>query len=151
MPINVNDTFWDQKSGYHAKREECTEGQVRRFLLPHILEHIQKESTGSISICDFACGAGAVTENVIYLAQKKQVVIEKVMLVDVVTDNLEVALKRLKEKFPEIPVSYFKCNGRDFKDYTDKKSDFLYCWDAMVHFDIIDITNYLCTLNQICT
>ena len=146
MNTTYNLSQWGQPSVYHQERLSLVISQVDDYLLPKFLANVKK---GPVSIADFACGEGTITCEFIKKIKNHGYDVKKVLLIDVVDENILIAIERVQEMFPNITVEQFKCNGHNFSDFDLEPVDFLYCWDAMVHFDIIDISGYLNTLKKV--
>lgn len=138
---------WDSSSDYHQLRAGHAQAQAQSVLIPTILEVNGKQRISSI--VDFACGAGAIAHEVVQGTVANGLSINRFGLMDVNQDNLGPASALLKSLNTKIDIELMKANGSDFSDILNKKYDFLYCWDAMVHFDIIDVVGYIKTIANI--
>ena len=84
-------------------------------------------------IIELACGRGRhVTK---YISQT-----EKVVLVDILDKNIEYCKDRFR-KFEN--VDYYVNNGYDLSDLQSDYYTALFTYDAMVHFELMDIYQYL--------
>ena len=84
-------------------------------------------------VLDLAAGHGRNSAQLIGHAQKLYVT-------DIVADNIEVC----SERFKHSPiVETFVGNGYDFQPMEDESLTFIYCFDAMVHFDSDVVRSYL--------
>jgi len=146
MIKTYNKTGWNQNTQYHSERMVLVDQQVKKYLLPTVLKNY---TPGPISVADFACGGGGIARSMIEHMQNEGYVVKQLVLIDVVSDNLQVAKKLVKDKFPDLDIQVFLCNGLSFEGFDYNSVDFLYCWDAMVHFDVHDIAGYLRTLNKV--
>jgi ubiquinone/menaquinone biosynthesis C-methylase UbiE len=63
-----------------------------------------------------------------------------VTLVDVLQDNIDFCRTRFNE---EKNLSYVKNNGMDMHELQDGQYTALFTYDAMVHFELLDVANYL--------
>jgi hypothetical protein len=143
-------TTWNQKSDYHALRAHAAKEQVDSVLYPAFIQTIRDDvSHNYCRVADFACGGGSIARAFLEACIENGADIDEFVLIDVVQDNLTAARSLLKDSFPEINISAFLCNGKNFADYTGRKVNFLYCWDAMVHFDILDVAGYIQSLNNV--
>lgn len=61
-------------------------------------------------------------------------------LVDILEKNIEICRKRFEEYNN---ISYYKNDGYDLKELSDEKYSALFTYDAMVHFEMFDIYEYL--------
>jgi hypothetical protein len=72
----------------------------------------------------------------------------------VASDNLPVAAEKLINYPSTQPIApqieIHKLNGSNLNDYHGKKYDFVYCWDAMVHFDLLDVAGYISSMSKLC-
>lgn len=65
---------------------------------------------------------------------------EKILLVDVLQENLDYC----QHRYSEIKkINYYKCTGYDLKDLKESEYSAVYSYDAMVHFELLDIYSYL--------
>ena len=65
---------------------------------------------------------------------------ENVALVDILAENIEYCRKRFKENRK---IAYYKNNGYDLQDISSESYTAVFTYDAMVHFEMLDIFNYL--------
>jgi hypothetical protein len=98
---------------------------------------------------DLACGSGAIAAEFAKQAVAAGYGIQRFTLVDVVQDNIKVAAATVKKVLPASKVGTFAANGSDFGGYSGTKANFFYCWDAMVHFDLVDVVGYMRTLKDV--
>lgn len=138
--------WWNQKSRYHTRRLATVSSEIENFVLPRFLAHTKP---GAVTLADFACGGGGPALEMIEQLQRHDYTITRLLLIDVAPDNIAAASKRIWECYPELEVQDYRVSGSNFDDYSGKPVDFLYCWDAMVHFDIYDIAGYLKSLNRV--
>ncbi len=85
------------------------------------------------NVLEFACGRGRHVPKYINNA-------EKITLVDVLTKNIEMCEKRFEESKK---ITYVCNNGKDLSELPDNEYSSLFTYDSMVHFELIDIANYL--------
>ena len=82
---------------------------------------------------EFACGRGRHVPMYIQCA-------DKVTLVDVLDKNIE----HCKKRFDQIAnIQYYVNNGHDLRELPDSSYTSVFSYDAMVHFEFIDIYGYL--------
>lgn len=148
MSLSAPTTLWNSSSAYHSLRESDAKAQVEQFILPRLLSTYTPRT--SLAIADFACGQGAIACEVVRQCNSHHIAVSSILLIDVTQDNLDAARSRLSQMFPTIAIQTFLCNGSNFAGYSGTRVDFLYSWDAMVHFDIIDITGYIKDLTRVC-
>lgn len=91
------------------------------------------------SIVEFACGRGRHVNKYIGEATK-------IILVDVLEENIAYCRERLQE---ETKISYLANNGKDLKGIPDKSCTSLFSYDAIVHFEMINIGEYLMEFNRV--
>ncbi len=63
-----------------------------------------------------------------------------ITLVDILNKNIEYCKQRFKDKSN---ISYYCNNGTDLSDLADSTYTSLFTYDAMVHFELLDIASYL--------
>lgn len=85
------------------------------------------------NIIELGCGRGRHVQK--YIKEAGQV-----MLVDILQENIDICRKRFKDNEQ---VHYYKNDGYDLKELTDGSFSALYTYDAMVHFEMMDIYCYL--------
>jgi hypothetical protein len=139
---------WGPENIYHTAREAFIEKQIDSCLYPTLVECINNLGINiqSLRIGDLASGHGGVAVAVC----NKLSNVSEYLLIDVRTDNLEIAKNKLLLSNQFLNVNTFLCDGKSFDDFTGKAVDILFCWDAMVHFDILDVVGYLASLSKIC-
>lgn len=85
------------------------------------------------SVLELACGWG---RHVLHYVDRA----EEVLLVDVLQRNID----KCRERFAGIEkVKYYKNNGYDFADLKENTYTAIFSYDAMVHFEMMDIYSYL--------
>lgn len=84
-------------------------------------------------VIELACGRGRHVPHYIESA-------ENVALVDILAENIEYCRKRFKENRK---IAYYKNNGYDLQDISSESYTAVFTYDAMVHFEMLDIFNYL--------
>jgi hypothetical protein len=146
MSLTADRTLWNSDSMYHQNREGDAQAQTDIFLLPFVKEFFQPGKP--VSFCDFACGQGAIASHLAKSLAGAGYDIKRALLIDTVDDNLDAARPRL-EGLNCGEVDTFVVNGNNFGGYGGEKVDFLYSWDAMVHFDLIDVVGYISTVSKV--
>lgn len=146
MSKTADTTWWNQKSRYHTKRLTTVAAEIDTHVWPRIAANTRP---GAITVADLACGGGGPAIEVISRLKQHGYTIQRFVLIDVVRDNLDATGAKISQQFPDIPIESYRCDGSSFQDYNRAPVDVLYCWDAMVHFDIHDVAGYLKTLSQV--
>lgn len=85
-------------------------------------------------VVELACGHG---RHVPLYAQNAA----KVILVDILNENIEICKNRFHGLYNHI--TYYENNGQDLSKISDGTCTALFTYDAMVHFELIDIFQYL--------
>lgn len=86
------------------------------------------------AIIELACGRGRHVPKYIDSANK-------ILLVDILQKNIDYCKERFK-KFGD-KIEYYKNEGFDLKQIDSESYSALFCYDAMVHFELMDIYLYL--------
>ena len=85
------------------------------------------------NIVELACGRGRHVPK--YLSTENHIT-----LVDILEKNIEIC----KQRFSGFSnIDYYKNNGNDLKELPDSTYTALFTYDAMVHFELLDIAKYL--------
>ena len=84
-------------------------------------------------VIELACGRGRHVPHYVESAKS-------VTLVDILEKNIEYCRERFKENQK---IVYYKNNGYDLHDLPSESYTALFTYDAMVHFEMLDIFNYL--------
>lgn len=69
-----------------------------------------------------------------------------IVLVDILGKNIDFCKKRFKDRNN---IRYYKNNGYDLAELEDGEYSALFTYDAMVHFEMFDVYNYLRETNRI--
>lgn len=85
------------------------------------------------NVVELACGRGRHVPHYIENAGR-------ITLVDILDKNIEYCKERFKD---EKNIVYYKNNGYDLQDLQSEAYTSLFTYDAMVHFELLDIFNYL--------
>ena len=85
------------------------------------------------NVIELACGHGRHVSQY-YLWAKH------ITLVDILEDNISFCKERFKDK---TNISYYCNNGFDLSELSDDTYTSLFSYDAMVHFEMLDIASYL--------
>lgn len=124
----------DVRESYHLHAEQDMDRQWRDIIAP-VLQRHPIDYTVTV---DLACGHG---RNSLKLAERAG----RVIMVDVNPENTFVC----REKFPEPRFCVMLTNGYDLRGITDGAATFVYCFDAMVQFDIAIVHAYLAEILRV--
>jgi SAM-dependent methyltransferase len=156
VPLTSRYSDWNTQSEYHALREGDAKVQVVTQLYPYIDDFCATYNQDSYSVADFACGHGSVSKEVLLCFLNRGKRVDRFGLLDVAADNLPVATENLRQlaqsqgQEPPLQVEPFRLNGSNLSDYNGAKYDLVYSWDAMVHFDLLDVVGYISSMSQLC-
>jgi hypothetical protein len=150
MSRTAETSLWNQKSSYHTLRAPYAQDQVDATVFPTFHKHcVDERPNGPFRIADFACGGGAIAKGFLQRCVEKKIAISEFLLIDVEQDNIDAATALLTGISRTTSIKNYLCDGKSFASYTGAPVDFLYCWDAMVHFDILDVARYIESLNKV--
>lgn len=85
------------------------------------------------NVIELACGRGRHVTRYLNLA-------EKITLVDILKQNIEICKERFKDSDK---ITYYCNNGYNLEKLEENQYTALFCYDAMVHFEMMDIYEYL--------
>ena len=85
------------------------------------------------NVVELACGRGRHVPQYVQKAGH-------ITLVDILEKNIDICKERFKNY---TNISYYKNNGSDLKDLPDNSYTSLFTYDAMVHFELLDVAKYL--------
>jgi SAM-dependent methyltransferase len=123
-PYQPRDADW---SGYHEWTEACTDSQwqtIQAFLGP--------EPTPDLTaVLDFACGRGRIAERFAPMAGS-------LICSDIVPESMAFCRRR----FADCPNVQCVVNDAHSIPLPDESLTFVYCWDAMVHFNAAELRKY---------
>ena len=91
------------------------------------------------NVVELACGRGRHVPQ--YLNKAKSVV-----LVDILEKNIDFCKERFRENEK---VEYYVNSGCDLKELKDNSATAIFSYDAMVHFESIDVYHYLQETNRV--
>lgn len=91
------------------------------------------------NVIELACGRGRHVPQ--YIDR-----VEEVTLVDILQKNIDFCKERFHD---EKKVKYYKNDGYDLKDLESDSYTALFSYDAMVHFELIDIYSYLKDIHRV--
>ena len=118
---------WNPKNQYFQRAEEHMAALWDKLVWPFI------------SDCDFrvtldlAAGHGRNSEKLLPL-------VDTLFISDIQEDNVRICRERFAQS---AKVRAFTGNGYDFQPTEDQSLTFIYCFDAMVHFDSDVVRSYL--------
>ncbi|RDU22808.1 class I SAM-dependent methyltransferase [Anaerosacchariphilus polymeriproducens] len=116
---------------YYNEAEKAADKQVDYYILPFIKKYSMTDKDKSI-VCDFACGHGRIANRIRDFAKEF-----------VGCDISEKAVDYCNTRFQkESNISFITCNSNEIP-LEDNQFDFIYSWDAMVHFPIEDMQLYI--------
>jgi len=92
-----------------------------------------------INIVELACGHGRHVQK--YLGNAKSI-----FLVDINQENIDFCKKRYSG---ESKIKYLVNSGNNFNGIPSNSQTAIFCYDAMVHFELLDIFEYLKESNRI--
>lgn len=118
----------DHMEDYYQKAEIDYLSQFWGGTCKELFEKLNKNN-----IVELACGHGRHVPQ--YINDS-----EHITLVDILEKNIEFCRKRFND-FENI--SYYKNNGYDLEKLANDTYTALFTYDAMVHFELLDIANYL--------
>lgn len=90
-------------------------------------------------VVELACGRGRHVPQ--YINKAKSII-----LVDILDKNIDICKKRFNDSDK---ISFYKNDGDNLKFIEDSSCTSLFTYDAMVHFESIDIYNYLVDIHRI--
>lgn len=154
MSLTSRYTAWDSQSNYHALREGYAREQVLSNLDHYLKDFCKTFDQDDYSIADFACGHGSISKEVVMRLDEHGKRVNRFGLLDVAADNLPLASENLRQ-LPQTGVTTpvidtFQLNGSNLNDYSGPQYDLVYSWDAMVHFDLLDIVGYIMSMSRLC-
>lgn len=85
------------------------------------------------NMIELACGRGRHVPNYINLAGH-------ITLVDILQKNIDLCRNRFGD---DNRISYYKNQGYDLKELNDEEYTSIFSYDAMMHFELLDINSYL--------
>lgn len=91
------------------------------------------------NVIELACGRGRHVSKYLKLANH-------VTLVDILQKNIDYCKNRFKESDK---ISYYKNDGYDLSELPSNSYTALFCYDAMVHFEMLDINSYLLDIYRV--
>lgn len=129
---NRNYIAWyhdSQMEGYYAKAEN----ELDTFWNPNSVFVKMFEQLNLDSVIELAAGRG---RHVPMYKEKAK----KILLVDILPKNINICKQRFTD---EQKIEYYCNDGYDLKELADNSYKSLFCYDAMVHFELMDIYSYL--------
>ena len=110
-----------------------TEGALNLFWDKSSPFYVEFKRLDLSNVIELACGRGRHVEK--YYNDAK-----KITLVDVLDKNISICKDRYKDYSN---ISYYVNNGHDLSELNDNTYSALFTYDAMVHFEMFDIYDYL--------
>lgn len=89
------------------------------------------------NVIELACGWGRHVPNYYDMAKK-------ITLVDILQENIDICRKRFVDYDKCGKISYYKNNGFNYGSLETEKYTAVFSYDAMVHFEMLDVYSYLC-------
>ena len=122
---------WRGADKYYNAAEANFDNQWKRLVWPFLRSNAEQIDWSAAM--DLACGHGRN-------AAKLLTMVDKLILVDINNENIEFCRRR----FGDDPrIDYHLTNGYALPFIEDDSLTFIYCFDAMVHFDSDVIRAYL--------
>lgn len=122
--INRMDKYFDEAEGKELLNIFWGEGSVFKRLFREL---------DLKNVIELACGRGRHVPNYIDLA-------DHITLVDILQKNIDICKKRFGN---DKRISYYKNQGYDLAELGDEQYTSIFSYDAMLHFELLDINNYL--------
>lgn len=94
------------------------------------------------NVIELACGWGRHVKNYYDRA-------DKITLVDILQENIDICKKRFAEYDTQGKICYYKNDGYDYGDLKSGEYTAVFSYDAMVHFEMLDVYSYLCDTYRI--
>lgn len=91
------------------------------------------------NVIELACGRGRHVSHYVESA-------DEVTLVDILPQNIEFCKERFKDKSN---ITYYQNNGYNLEKLENDAYTALFCYDAMVHFEMMDIYDYLVDIYRV--
>ena len=91
------------------------------------------------NVIELACGRGRHVSHYVEPA-------DEVTLVDILPQNIEFCKERFKDKSN---ITYYQNNGYNLEKLENDAYTALFCYDAMVHFEMMDIYDYLVDIYRV--
>lgn len=126
---------WKQ-SAYYDIAEEWTDG----FWDKGTVFRRGFDQLDVTNVVELACGHGR------HVPKYIEHVGRGITLVDINQENLDFCQRRFGN---ETKIRYSLCCGNNFADIQDASQTAIFCYDAMVHFELLDIAAYLKDANRI--
>lgn len=154
--VNIEDILYDSTDDkvkrnrdyiaeYHEKEMESyfenaeTETNLQTFWSEDSIFYQMFSKLDLTKVVELACGRGRHVPKYINNAQE-------IVLVDILETNIDICKKRLGD-FNKI--YYYVNNGYDLKELPSNSYTSVFSYDAMVHFEMLDIFSYLKDIERI--
>lgn len=124
LHINGMNEYFDEAEGKELLNVFWGEGSVFRWLFQRL---------DLSNVIELACGRGRHVPNYISSAGH-------ITLVDILQKNIDICRSRFRDYEN---ISYYKNQGYDLSELNDEEYTSIFSYDAMVHFELLDINSYL--------
>lgn len=135
----IRDAWNEDLSPHASKYYSLSEQSVDIFWKEDSIFYDFFSNLNTDHIVELACGHGKHVPQ--YIDKAKTI-----CLVDVNKQNIDFCKKRFASSNK---ISYYTNNGNDFSTITSNSQTAIFSYDAMVHFELLDIANYLHEANRI--
>ncbi len=122
--INGMDKYFNEAEGEELLNVFWGDGSVFKYLFRKL---------DLDNVIELACGRGRHVPNYIDLSGH-------ITLVDILQKNIDICRIRFGD---DERISYYKNQGFDLKELNDGEYTSIFSYDAMVHFELLDINSYL--------
>lgn len=138
---NIGDAWKtdDSTEKYSNKYYDFAENIIGFFWEENTIFYKRFKQLDCSRIVELACGHGRHVQR--YLDKANNI-----SLVDINQQNIDFCKERYSK---EIKIKYFVNTGNDFKDIESNSQTAVFSYDAMVHFELLDILSYLKDANRI--
>ncbi len=118
---------------------EEAENTLEIFWSPNSTFYKMFQRLDLTNVIELACGRGRHVTKYIDLAGQ-------ITVVDILEKNIEICQERFKDISK---ISYYKNDGYNLRKLKDNQYSALFTYDAMVHFELIDIYEYLKDIHRV--
>jgi ubiquinone/menaquinone biosynthesis C-methylase UbiE len=137
----IGDVWNEHESETASLYYKNSESNLGIFWTEHSIFYRYFKHLDCSYIVELACGHGRHVEK--YLASAK-----KVTLVDINKENIDFCKSRFSDN--EL-ITYIVNTGCNFIDIDTSSQTSVFCYDAMVHFEMLDVLEYIKDANRILT
>jgi ubiquinone/menaquinone biosynthesis C-methylase UbiE len=136
----IGDVFADSSTGYYdVAEEEHSECGMETFWNPESVFYKCFKQLDCSSIVELACGHGRHVQK--YLDRANNII-----LVDINQYNIDFCKERFSK---ENKIKYLVNKGNNFEGIESNSQTAIFTYDAMVHFEMLDILQYIKEANRI--